>query len=377
MILLIKYNSNTLHIYNIKGVDRTVDSIRTKIKRVLDSYYKASDRMRDTGAGLDGSQYTTFHEMIKNTVCKYYDELQPVLGDRPNVNTWFTNESTNVNFKSNEKKDKECDSSVESLFSLKSPMQEQTCSYARTQDSDSDDMITEIVVPKKVKNKRSIENGGKEKQTDYNSSDSSSDSIFSRTKSPSMSTSTKHSSTISTETTSTDESLKEPIASATIVSTGSPKKKKKIDNKKVLISPIEAKDIQRKLLQRHKKQIHEKNKNNKLIGFVKNEIEEKDFLMKSREFKSNIEKEKHMEMKRFQDTKILIEKKRCEIDEKRYRMEIDNSELNRERIIAQTKLDEQKRMLVKLEMFKLRQQLKREDPTVSEEYLNELFPIDK
>jgi hypothetical protein len=163
----------------------------------------------------------------------------------------------------------------------------------------------------------------------------------------------------------------------TIPSTPSPKKKKKMETKETMVSPIVAKDIQRKLLQRHKKQIHEKNRKSKLSGLFNSDVEEKDFLLKSRESKIFYEEQRHNEMKKFQENKISIDTKRCEINEKCFKMEIDNAELNRERIKAQTKLDEQKRLLVKLEMFKLRQALKKDDPEVTDEYLDQYFAMDE
>jgi hypothetical protein len=163
---------------------------------------------------------------------------------------------------------------------------------------------------------------------------------------------------------------------ATIPSTPSPKKKKKVETKETMVSPIVAKDIKRKLLQRHKKQIHEKNRKSKLSGLFNSDVEEKDLLLKSRETKMYYEKKRHEEMKKFQDNKINIDTKRCEIDEKRFKMEIDNAELNRERIKAQTKLDKQKRLLVKLEMLKLRQALKKDDPNVTDEYLDKHFAME-
>jgi hypothetical protein len=396
----------------ILGVDRTTDSIRTKIQRVLDSYFKASDRLRDTGAGLDGSAYSTFHEMVKSTICRYYDELQPVLGDRPNVNAWYTNESDDKKIKWS-KEEKSSDSSEESFMTSNEDDKEIAELLNSNKNESSEEMIVEIIDPPRyVGTKRSALKECPQKQSDLSTSDSSDDSLF-NTRRPSSKAASRNISASSKadsesdkmrSSTNSDSSLftsrKSPSKVASrhvntynrdfeeknmeintlkdaisVVSNGSPKKKKKTDSDKRLISPIEAKDIQRKLMMRHKKQIHEKNKKNKLMGFVKNEIEEKDFLMKSRETKSFFEKERHVDMKRFHDTKISIDERRCEIDERRYKMEVDNSELNKERIKAQTKLDEQKRMLVKLEMFKLRQSLKKEDPNVTDEYLDEHFPL--
>lgn len=74
------------------GSDRSSESIRSKIIRVMQSYKEASERMNMTGNGLEGIQYTSFQEYIVKSVCKYFFELDPILKDRPNVTPWATNE---------------------------------------------------------------------------------------------------------------------------------------------------------------------------------------------------------------------------------------------------------------------------------------------
>ena len=56
------------------------------------SYKEANERLLNTGSGIKGLAYTNFQELIVNTVCKYYFELDPVLKDRPNVYAWHTND---------------------------------------------------------------------------------------------------------------------------------------------------------------------------------------------------------------------------------------------------------------------------------------------
>jgi hypothetical protein len=56
--------------------------------------------MNGTGAGLTTLKDTiNFQKYIIKFVCKYYNELKPVFGDRPNVTPWYTNEDdgNNVN----------------------------------------------------------------------------------------------------------------------------------------------------------------------------------------------------------------------------------------------------------------------------------------
>jgi hypothetical protein len=73
-------------------MERSPKSIRTKIVRVMKSYKKANDRFNGSDHGLEGIDYTNFHEQVLKETCRFYDDLKPVLGDRPNVTPWVTNE---------------------------------------------------------------------------------------------------------------------------------------------------------------------------------------------------------------------------------------------------------------------------------------------
>ena len=76
-----------------QGSERTPDSIKSKIIRIMSSYKEANERLNRTGNGItDPLKYSTFQEYIVNNVCKYYYVLDPVLKDRPNVSPWATNE---------------------------------------------------------------------------------------------------------------------------------------------------------------------------------------------------------------------------------------------------------------------------------------------
>ena len=76
---------------------RSADSIKTKIARVMASYKEANERLLNTGSGIQGLAYTTFQELIVNTVCKYYYQLDPILKNRPNVYAWHTNDKARKN----------------------------------------------------------------------------------------------------------------------------------------------------------------------------------------------------------------------------------------------------------------------------------------
>ncbi len=73
--------------------------------------------MRNTGGGLHGIAHSNYQDWVIDKVCKYYLDLLPVLGSRPNVQPAFTNED---DFSPTEDKgttnQNENDSDVESLF---------------------------------------------------------------------------------------------------------------------------------------------------------------------------------------------------------------------------------------------------------------------
>jgi hypothetical protein len=69
------------------------------------SYKTAADQLRETGAGLHGTEYVNFQDYIVKHVCRYYYELEPVLGDRPNVTPWYTNEDSDEDESKSDKND--------------------------------------------------------------------------------------------------------------------------------------------------------------------------------------------------------------------------------------------------------------------------------
>ena len=90
-------NSNVyILFYKYIGSERTTDSIKNKIHRVMASYKEGHERLSQTGGGMDGIELTTFQEWVTTNICKYYFELDAVLKDRPNVKPWYTNEDVSV-----------------------------------------------------------------------------------------------------------------------------------------------------------------------------------------------------------------------------------------------------------------------------------------
>jgi hypothetical protein len=87
------------------GSIRTPESVRTKIVRILQSYKTAKDYITNTGSGLTGISFSNYQDKVVSKYCRYYFILDPVLGQRPNVKPWFTNEDGDKNNDENEQTD--------------------------------------------------------------------------------------------------------------------------------------------------------------------------------------------------------------------------------------------------------------------------------
>lgn len=116
-----------MKIYSSIGSDRSLESIRTKIIRVMASYKETYEKLNNTGNGLTGLEHTTFKEYIIRDVCKYYYKLDPVLKNRPNVYPHYTNEDEERNI----------------LTSIQKPKNTQSRTIFLTSSSSSDDKSLE------------------------------------------------------------------------------------------------------------------------------------------------------------------------------------------------------------------------------------------
>jgi hypothetical protein len=75
----------------------------------------ASDGMNSSGTGLTGTDKSTYQEYMVDNVCKYYFDLLPVLGNRPNIQPHFTNEGE-PSEEVNDSGDDDLEDDSESLF---------------------------------------------------------------------------------------------------------------------------------------------------------------------------------------------------------------------------------------------------------------------
>jgi hypothetical protein len=89
--------------------------------------------------------------------------------------------------------------------------------------------------------------------------------------------------------------------------------------------------------------------------------------MQVRQSKLELERERHDDLKNIELKKIMMEEKQLKID-------CDEGSSKREQIIAQTLVEKNKALLVKMEIFKTRQAIKKVDPSITDEFLDSEFP---
>ena len=94
--------------------------------------------------------------------------------------------------------------------------------------------------------------------------------------------------------------------------------------------------------------------------------EDREIMVETRNARMCFDREKHSDLKLIESQKLTIEKERLQ-------MEKDNLSMRKDHVLAQTSLEKNRIVLLKLEMFKTRQGIKKEYPEVTEEYLNTNF----
>ena len=90
-------------------------------------------------------------------------------------------------------------------------------------------------------------------------------------------------------------------------------------------------------------------------------------IVETRDAKMKFEMRKHDELKKIEAQKLKIEEERLQMDR-------DNMAIKQQHISAQTKHENSKILLLKMEIFKERRRIKKENPELSEDYLDEYFP---
>ena len=311
------------------------------------SYKEAHERINNTGNGVHGFEKdNTFQEYIIRNVCKYYFELDPVLRDRPNVYPHYTNEDEKVkkyNGHIPTPKEKatifltsDDDDSIENndieLFANDT-----------TDDDDDDDECVEYTTEKE---RNSINTN-----------------LLSNSKLSVSTINTEKNNDISI---SSPSSLENNFSSSSNTDDTNPKRQCVRNSDK--LTPLQAKKNQKLMKKKKKKSIASRiNVDLKKSLGTRFDDDDRELLKNNRKEKMDFEMERHNDLKNIESEKLKLEKERLN-------MERDNMRMKQSYITAQTNLEKNKIILLKMEMFKERQRIKKENSTITEEDLDNLFP---
>ena len=321
----------------------------------MQSYKEANEKIGMSGNGLKGIQYTSFHEYIVRNVCKYYYELDPILKNRPNVRPWATNEDDDLHL--NSVMLSSDDESDDDLIDLE---------RQSIQKKDSDIEIVEG--PKSRLNRESLSPIRKSNQSMNDKFDSemmvSPQTSSTNLCSPNISilSNDNHSYNLSSPN-ETDRNT-----SSSSCTSQSRRNKSQVSPKRRSFTPSEAKKEQKKLKTRNKKNIRKKKASGPANKFLLVDDEDRDMIIETREKKMIFEKEKHQDMKVWEEKKITIEVERLG-------MEKDTMKLKYDTMKTQNSLEKSRIVLLRLEMYKERELIKKNNPDVTDEYLDKMFPF--
>ena len=317
------------------------------------SYKEGHERLSQTGGGMDGIELITFQEWVTTNICKYYFELDAVLKDRPNVKPWYTNEDVS----GTEDNDVEEEDS-EGNMSISSTNDHESLTYIE-QEFNTYDSDTEVETTDISPGTNDIELTH-EYETITNNSRPFDLSNHSRTNFSPTSDGNRSITMMSPSNTSSDE-YATPTSST-------PENKRK-GNQLVTrnLSPIEARTMQRNLKKKKNRTIAKKKSKCSSSKFTTMDDEDREIMVETRNARMSFDRERHSDLQLIESQKLTIEKERLQ-------MEKDNLSMRKDHVLAQTSLEKNRIVLLKLEMFKTRQGIKKEYPEVTEEYLNTNFP---
>jgi hypothetical protein len=149
------------------------------------------------------------------------------------------------------------------------------------------------------------------------------------------------------------------------------------------------KTIQRNLYKEKKKQISSCPKKKRINNWGNSKKEEDEYFEECRNTKFLFEKEKHDYLKSVDNKKLELEERRLELEAStsilkqeqiklEYKqLELDNelSKSKKEQIVMQTNLEKSKLSLNNAEIYKARLSIKKDDPTVTNEFLDTILPF--
>jgi hypothetical protein len=350
--------------------------------------YKAADkRFKKTGAGLNDNEFPSFHAMIIKNVCPWYEELHPILKDRPNVYPCFTNES-------GDELDSESISS-ESDESIDSSDDNLSCRIARRQKTVTILEDSSEECNSSGKNNKSSSNESSSSPTNKNNIEMFDlcDS-FDNEKNKSSSANVQNDddnmngTKLSTEfDTIDDATISNKLSEHCEKIKSGMKQNKERVKKKAKLTPSKAKELQHSLLRKKKRQIHSKSTKDASSFLNDDERKERQQIIECSKNKMILEEKRHKDLKEIEEKKILEEnkreEKRLQLNKERLALESKSIELKNKKVEMELERDaiiqaqeKKKLVLLNVEVFKARQDIKKNDPTVSEEFLDQILPMD-
>ena len=317
------------------------------------SYKEGNERLSQTGGGMDGPELITYQEWVTKNVCKYYFELDDVLKNRPNVRPWFTNEKV---MKPKDRVEKNSDNTHIDYTIL------DDCSTDSVeQELDTTDNIQDSITKEREEEEDTLHDDIEIDEYDDNCSISN--QVISTNTNP-----------ITLTPLSEDNNSLEMIATInssddyTSPSESESKNKRKVrSNKHRKLLPSEAKGIQQNILKKKKKTIARNTTDASTNNIFSMDNDEIELIKQTRDAKMNFDKQVHVDLTKIQSEKLRIESERLAMDK-------STMEMKKEQIAIQTTLEKNRLLLIKLDILKPRELLKKEFPALTEEYLNTHFP---
>jgi hypothetical protein len=295
--------------------------------------------MTTTGAGTVGAEHEKFQDYIIDNVCRYYFELLPIMKDRPNVLPWFTNHGQ-------EKSDTSSDESEDDEESV----------FNSDVDSEPEVMITKVNRTKKKSKDNTYKKSFASTLEHFNSIEAVDDSISLSSQSQKQASRNDTTTRVSKDSTSRNSSKETSKRS----SSSSSKDRRKYPSDS--ISPIQAKELKKNLFKERNNQINVKKRRGKAaLSATAPDTNEREFFIEQRSIKMKFDLEVHNDLKVQHDEKMKLEKLKYEMQEKEMNMRLEN--------------EKNKKILSKVEIFKARMEFKKQEPNISDEFLDLHFPL--
>ena len=299
-------------------------------------YKDGNEKISQSGGGLEGFDRSNFHKYITRDVCKYYFILDSVLKDRPNVKAWFTNEDEWNDEDSDEDSNDEEMNHMAEEFNLDDDSSMESSNQLVVQEYESNLNLNTNMISTNIPN--------------------------------------SHVSLLSDDNNSSSSTMRTSDDLSSLAGSLSKRKRRNMTVNKTKRPPLEAKIRQKKMTKKRNKTISKKKASISSSTFSTMDQDEQELTIETRDAKMSFEREKHKDLRSIESEKLMIEKERLQLEKDNMIMKKEQLMAQREQIMAQTNLEKSRIVLLKMDMFKSRQAIKKDYPDVTDEYLNEQFP---